>query len=353
MNDMDSLLFDALSPKMKPDAEINQRIIGIGKESKVMAYKNAKRRKASVVAACAATLVLVSAGTSYAAIHYFSAKDVAGKLEDSRLEKAFSGRDAVQLDEVKEAGGYRFKLLGMVSGKNLSDSKLKLSDGTVREDRTYVVMATEKTDGGKLGDESFVVSPEISGFRVQDVNIGTLSGGSTRFYSDDRTVLYELVDMENIEPFANHEIYLAVKNADVNVKFKLPVDASKADEAKVAKLLKGIHDGAGEKPVVTEADKFMKKLTPENLDKYAEPVESTKVTLTPNSEGMVSWKYKIQGEEAQGTSNVRDLFPDGKTGLSKQFSYVGGEKGVKDLHILTFALNKDGSVTFEVYTPVK
>ena len=42
MNDMDSLLFDTLSPQMKPDDEINQRIIGIGKESKVMAYKNAK-----------------------------------------------------------------------------------------------------------------------------------------------------------------------------------------------------------------------------------------------------------------------------------------------------------------------
>ncbi len=44
-------------------------------------------------------------------------------------------------------------------------------------------------------------------------------------------------------------------------------------------------------------------------------------------------------------------FPDGRTGMSDRIAYFGYEIGIESLKIVTFTLNKDGTVTGAVYLP--
>ena len=220
------------------------------------------------------------------------------------------------------------------------------------------------------------------------VNIATLLGGYATVYTDDMSICYEIVDMDNLEPFADHKIYLAVQNGGffendsegepayvydeltgeysknsrfqgVNALFTLPIDEAKADAKKAAKIIQEINkrnDSSDEKDEDNSADKavkkFMEKLTPYNIEEYAVPVESTKQTITPDENGYFTYSYKLaDGAEGNGTAAISNLFPDGKIGMCQDFDYSYADDGLKDLKILTYTLNEDGTVTFVVYVP--
>ncbi len=382
MKDIDKVLFDALSPKITPDDKLNQKIIGITKEDQIMNMRDIKKKRFPMVAALTTAIIVASSSTAFAAIHYMTSKQVAHEIGDEKLEAAFESKDAVSLNETQEIDGYTVNLIGMVSGKDLSDSKVE-SDGEFRDDRTYVVTAIQKTNGDKLGDDPFFASPLVNGYDQNELNIATLLGGYTAFYSEDNSTYYEIIDMDNIEPFADHTIYLAVQSghffdedADgdpaynynestgeysanksfdgVNALFTLPIDASKADEAKAAEIIQEINNTdnneAEETDVNTDADKFMDKLTPENIDDYATPVESTKQVITPDENGKVSWSYEMSDTQSEGYNVMSDLFPDNRPGMSKAFGFASSDD-LEDLQIMTYTLNEDGTVTFEVYVP--
>ncbi|SCW54945.1 hypothetical protein SAMN02910400_01254 [Lachnospiraceae bacterium C10] len=390
MKDIDRKLYETLSPKMQPDAELNRQILNLAKEDHIVTMqKNKKRKHYPAVAAAAVAVLLASSATTYAVVNYMSTKEVAKETEDRKLEAAFSSGKAVSLNKVQEQKGYQVRLLGMISGKDLSDYEVTDEEGKARDDRTYIVAAIKKTDGGILGEEDFFASPLISGYRQQDMNIATLCGGATSFDSEDRTTRYEIIDTDNIEPFADHKIYLAVQNGGffdrdkngqqgylydeksgtysrnteydgVNALFELPLDASLADHKKAEQILHQIEkdqkEAAGE--TETESEKtvyeFMSGLTPENIGEYATPLESTRLTCKPDSEGMVSWSYDMgKNGQAQGKESMDNLFPDGSCGMSRCLGYTNADQGLEDLYIHTFTLNKDGSVTFLVYVPKK
>lgn len=96
----------------------------------------------------------------------------------------------------------------------------------------------------------------------------------------------------------------------------------------------------------------MAKLTPENIDEYAEPIESTRSVITPAKDGSYSYSFETpSGTSGSGETSVMDVFPDRKPGI-----YISGcvsGDTLDDLLIETHTLNSDGTVTFVVYAPKK
>ena len=376
--DIDDLLKQALTPTEEPDFWLNQRILNQESERTTMKRKNTKKIPAVVFSAL---LVLgVGSISAFAAWKYLAPDKVAEKFEDSRLADAFTEENAIIINETQSYGTYDVTLLGVISGKELSDYT---DEADLSEGKTYSVVAIKNADGTPMAetnddfysDTSFFVSPLINGYNPAHYNVTTMTGG----YQDivENGVLYRLCVCDNVEIFADQKLYLCVLDetfyqADayifdevtgeisrnesyegLNALFDLPLDESKADAAAVKAYLEKMEQKSSEEMEIesTEVDEWMSKITPENINEYAMPVESTVKVLTPDSDGMVSYEYELEGGGyGSGKLPVDDLFPDGKTGMCERFSY--SYSGTLDtLDIETFTLNEDGTVTFAVYIP--
>lgn len=339
------------------------------------------------------------AGTAVAAYHYLSPAAAASEVEDNALEKAFLGENAVLVNETQESGGYRITLLGSVAGKNISDHLTEDAAGNVVSDRIYTVVAIERADGSPMpdtssddyGKESFYASHYIRGLNPNTYSLMSMGGGYTEFVRDG--IQYRLLEMDNLEMFADRGIYVGVsegifydgnayvyddstgimsRNEDydgVNALFELPVDKTKADLAAAEEYLKAFGDAMNapaepmeKDPIDLRVEEFMGKLTPENIDQYAEPIASTRQTCKVDGNGLVSFSFELEsGEEVSGDMDLDEMFPDGKVGMCRNFfpyyskndseELLIPENGLKDLLIQTFTLNEDGTVTFVVYQP--
>lgn len=392
-NDMDDLLRLALAPAYLPEESLNRQVLSHieMEEQKMMdKKKNSRRIPAAAVGLCA---VLLASATSYAAYKYLTPAEIVDETGDAALTDAFLGDDAILVNETQECGGYRITLLGSVAGRNISDY-LSMEDGQVQDDRIYTVVAIEHEDGTPMeptssddyGRESFYVSHYIRGLDPMRYSLMSMGGGYTALVKDG--IEYRILEMDNLEMFADRGIYVGVssgsfyeagayrydeitgeitRNTDyngVNALFTLPVDPAKADPAAAAEYLEqfeekmngsGEEGGSDEEDVsepLTEADVFMEKLTSENLDEYAEPVEYTRMLCTPDADGMISYQWRI--ESGAGSEHARMLvdwiFPDKQAGTVK----IGGwsSSGTLDtLCIEVFTLNEDGTVGFVVYQP--
>jgi len=199
-------------------------------------------------------------------------------------------------------------------------------------------------------------------------------------------VMYRMLEMDNIEMFADKGIYVGVssgtfydreayrfdegsgeisRNTDykgVNALFTLPVDKSKADSAAAEAYLEKLR-AEWETPAegsydfqIGKADaadlaveEFMNKLTSENLDEYAAPVESTRKVLTPDKEGTVSYAYELENGAAGSGEFL--ITQEMKTGEYQIAGYSYSEDALESLLIDVFVLNEDGTVTYVVYRP--
>lgn len=240
----------------------------------VSTMKKSKWLSANRIAAKAAIIAcafLLSAGTVFAARYLLSPAEVANEIGNAKLEAAFRSDQAVLCDETQSFDNYDIRLLGMVSGEDLSDAISEEREGEFSKDRTYVAVAIERKDGKGVGDgDSFFITPLIDGVSPKEFDSAKLLGRSMTLYSDENKMAYCIVDMENVEPFADHKIYIAVQdggglsdegaigetpyqydedsetfscNKDYdgfNALFELPVDAKKADQDKAGELLKSI-----------------------------------------------------------------------------------------------------------------
>ena len=388
MKNVDDALFDALSPKYEPDEKLNTKIIASGKE-KQMGKITSFRRKSFPAAVAAAALIMVSSVTAFAAWRYLSASDVAKKLDDGKLTEAFTDDTAWIGSEVQSYDGYDVSLIGLVSGEEISDH-LTTYNGEVVSDNTYAVVAISNSDGTPIPDTSdarynekdFLVSPYFEGYDPAQYNIFSLKAGGYEAMVENG-VEYRIVSMENIEAFADHTIYLGVSegtfyNHDtfifdeesgkisrnesytgLNALFTLHIDSSKADREKVAEIISSIEnpveDEDVDNPYIWATDdvrEFMTRLTVENIDTYAGPVESTIQILTPDENGYISYGYELpSGAAKKGTQNIREMFPDTKPGMWDNFGWSASENGLEDLLIETFTLNEDGTVTYAIYVP--
>lgn len=389
-NNMNELLKCALTPDMEPQADLNRNIFRIIKENEKMEKENRFCRRKFPAVILAAVLVLAFGSiTAMAAYHYLSPANVAVELEDNELEKAFLGKDAVLVNETQKCGDYYITLLGSVAGKNISDYFIENTDG-INAGRIYTVVAIERADGVPMpdtsseeyGKEPFYVSHYIRGLDPKKYSIMSMGGGYTEFVKDG--IMYHVLDMENIEMFADKGIYVGVSSGifydteayiydentgvmipnetfdGVNALFILPVDESKADSVSAQKYLEEFEqsmDAPDEPIAMTDADMdveaFMEKITPENLNDYAKPVEGSKQICKVNEDGVFDYFWTTEdGAGGSGTDEISNIFPDGKAGTCKIGSYSYSEDGLHSLHFYVFTLNEDGMVTFEVYEPI-
>ncbi len=388
--DMDSLLKKSLIPTDMPPERLNCQVLLRAKEREMM--KHQKRIPAAVAAAVC--VVLLGSMTAVAARRYFSPAEIATEFENETLAKAFSGEGAVLVNETQESGGYRITLLGSVAGKNLSDYMITDDKGMVEEDKIYTVVAIERADGTPMPDtssddydkEPLYVSHYIRGLDPNVYSLQSMGGGYSTAVRDG--VMYRMVEMDNIEMFADKGIYVGVSSGTfydsaayrfdegsgeispntgyqgVNALFTLPVDKSKADSAAAEAYLKelraewetpaqGSYDFQMGKADASDlaVEEFMEKLTAENLDEYAAPVEATRMVLTPDKEGMVSGSYEL--ENGAAGSSAFWVTPETKAGEYQIGGYSYSENALEDLLIDVYVLNEDGTVTYVVYRPKK
>ncbi|MDE6737640.1 MAG: DUF4179 domain-containing protein [Lachnospiraceae bacterium] len=391
--DIDELLQTALTPTDEPDGKLNDRILRIVKEREKMTGKTKSYRRRIPAATIAAACILVlCSGTALAVYKYLSPTEVAEEVENDALHKAFLSEDAILVNESQESGGYRVTLLGSVAGRNISDFMVQNDRGEVEDNKIYTVVAIEHADGTPMpdtssdeyGKQSFYASHYIRGLDPGQYSLMSMGGGYTEFVKEG--IQYRLLEMDNIEMFADKGIYVGVSSgtfyeadaykydentgemsrnvsyAGVNALFTLPVDAEKADPVAAEAYLKELEDSWNDpgEPVekdVTDlaVDEFMEMLTPENIDEYAEPIESTRQTCSVDEYGNAMYSYELTDDEGaaagSGGASVESLFPDGKAGMCRKFDYGYSELGLADLLIDVYILNEDGTITFVLYRP--
>ena len=208
----------------------------------------------------AAAVVAAMSVTAYAAIT-LAPRDVAQRAGNEALAAAFEGEDAITVNETKTVGDYNVTLMGLVSGTGLS--RVESLPDSVDQDKTYAVLAYARTDGADITEDvpDLTASPLVEGYAPWRLNAWTLGGGVSSFAQEG--VLYYLFECDNVEPFADHTVYLAVypgthtpPSAELfgfedatgvitskgeAALFSLPLDESKANAQK-AEELAGIWD---------------------------------------------------------------------------------------------------------------
>lgn len=227
------------------------------KES-IMTKKTHNIKKIAVLAAAALCII---GTTVFAAYHLLSAKEVASSLGDSKLAEYFDKQGNVS--ETVTDGDYKATVLGITSGENLSD--FKSSSWEIFSERTYAVVAVEKTDGTAMTyDDEILVTPLIQGLKPWQYNIFTMNGGYTADIIDG--VLYRIIEFDSIEYFADRDVYIAVLSQPflnntsyafdettgeispkddfngTNILIKLNLDKSKADPQKAQEYLDKLNE---------------------------------------------------------------------------------------------------------------
>ena len=383
MENIDKVLKTALSPTDKLSDEMIKNILSQTSREKEQDMNKIKIfgrpiRKATVAAAATA-LVLVSSVPTFAAIRYFSASEVSSQIEDEKLAEKFRMNNLMDGTQSQTYGDYTVTLLGVVSGEELSDLS---DDELVDLGKTYIAVAIKNADGTPLTNEfdqgDILVSPYIRGLDPARYNSFTLNGGFTGFVSNG--IAYRVISTDTVEPFADRGVYVGVSDGSmyndeafifdkitgeikrnesydgVNALFTLPLDASKADAKKAEEIINHInnHKSDDRDADITDADveAFVNKLTPENIDSYADPIEETRQTVSVDENGKCSYSITTpDGTTCEATEPIDSIFPDGEIGMSPNFTYSVGDDGIKSLLIVTHTLNPDGTVTVVVYSP--
>ncbi len=382
---LDKILKQALAPEDEPDRKLNQKIIALAEERKTMAKKKQKRIPAAILVA-AFTLMIGSVAV-VAAAHYLSPGQVAEELEDKKLMDAFGGEDALLVNESQECGGYRVTLLGAVSGENISSFLPTDSKGEVESNRFYAAVAIEHADGSPMpdtseaeyGEEDFYVSPYIKGLEPWNYGMMNIGGGYSAFVEDG--IHYRLLDMENIEMFADRGIYIGVSSgtfydaeaylydADtgeisrntaydkVNALFTLPLDPAKGDKEAAERFLASLEEEGEEEPMELseeeqEVEDWVEQFTErlhEGKTDGAKRIESTVQTCKVDKDGCISYQYTL-GDEGGGSGavEVAELFQGKEAGAMEILGYHG-DGTLEGLCIEVAALNEDKTITFAIY----
>lgn len=365
-----------------------------------MKQKKYKKVSAAVIAAA---LVAASSITAFAAWQHLSAADVADRMGEKGVAKSFveqsenlgeneEGRESQKEAESQRYGGYKVTMLGVVSGEDLSE-KPHISNGEVRNDRTYCVVAIQREDGMAMDEEhgDYFVSPLVEGLNPGLYNAATFGGNYSKFVEDG--ILYHLLECDNIEYFADHKIYLCVtdtvfydnrlyhyneadgsitRNTEyegLNALFDLKMDASLADPAKAQNLIDEIDDRLSENDKDEESEiqmpkqakdamEWAGKLTSENIEKYCVRLEHTVQTVSVDKDGYyVIPPYHVNKEDTDTEGNSATFnskyynFEEYKPGVPYIDGYGSSENGMKDLVITTFTLNEDGTMTYAAWVP--
>lgn len=384
---LDLILKQALSSEID-DCDVKIKTMDMEKKENVINYeKNKNYKKSSVkswkhaaVAAVAIAVTMVSSITAYAAWRYFSAKDVAAEIADNRLAQEFEQNNWMDECETQTYGNYDITLLGIVSGDEISSHLSKTDSGEIDGDKTYMAVAIAHSDGtpmpdsSKTDEEQFYVSPYIEGLDPARYNASVLGGNNTLFVSDG--MQYRLLETDNIECFADRKIYMGVSEGEayddkayvydsvsgdisrnesyegVNALFTLSIDSNLADQKRAAEVIAAMDNyevGGEYTEILSEADRWVNSITPENIDEKATPLESSRQILS-----LSEFAEYVMGEAADGAdvdaeaAVLDEYFPDG-VGMSEVMTKSAAS--MEDAYVETYTLNSDDTVTILRYVP--
>lgn len=384
---LDLILKQALSPEID-DCDVKIKTMDMERKENMINYeKNKNFKKSSVkswkhaaVAAVAIAVTMVSSITAYAAWRYFSAKDVAAEIADNRLAQEFEQNNWMDECETQTYGNYDITLLGIVSGDEISSHLSKTDSGEIDGDKTYMAVAIAHSDGtpmpdsSKTDEEQFYVSPYIEGLDPARYNASVLGGNNTLFVSDG--IQYRLLETDNIECFADRKIYMGVSEGEayddkayvydsvsgdisrnesyegVNALFTLSIASNLADQKRAAEVIAAMDNyevGGEYTEILSEADRWVNSITPENIDEKATPLESSRQVLS-----LSEFAEYVMGEAADGADVdaeavvLDEYFPDG-AGMSEIMTKSAASK--EDAYVETYTLNSDDTVTILRYVP--
>lgn len=384
---LDLILKQALSPEID-DCDVKIKTMDMEKKENVINFEKNKNYKKSsakswkhvTVAAAAIAVTMVSSITAYAAWRYFSAKDVAAEIADNRLAQEFEQNNWMDECETQTYGNYDITLLGIVSGDEISSHLSKTDSGEIDGDKTYMAVAIAHSDGtpmpdsSKTDEEQFYVSPYIEGLDPARYNASVLGGNNTLFVSDG--IQYRLLETDNIECFADRKIYMGVSEGEayddkayvydsvsgdisrnesyegVNALFTLSIDSNLADQKRAAEVIAAMDNyevGGEYTEILSEADRWVNSITPENIDEKATPLESSRQVLS-----LSEFAEYVMGEAADGADVdaeavvLDEYFPDG-AGMSEIMTKSAASK--EDAYVETYTLNSDDTVTILRYVP--
>ncbi len=366
-----------------------------------MSKKRSYRHGSRVAAAAACTVILLGSGSAYAAYRYLNPSQIVDEISaDSALSKAFADKDAITINETQTSNGYDITLLGLVSGEKLD---LYVPDETKKEvsgKHTYAALAVSKSDGSRMANRNFCVSPLINGETFTDVNAATLNVGLSWFEKDG--IIYELIECDNLEIFADRGVYLSLVDnfgdevaafqmdeatgnyhkvedyAGTSALFALPLDKDKADTVAAEDFLASIKQESdsetdGERAEVgvavgevsdealsyinDKAQALVDSITKDNLDDYFVLDESRPAfTATPDENGWIdfgtayveAYDWTVNG----GSGYLTDWIADDEDFNVVTTLVSGDEDNQADMSTLEITVvfrNDDGSFTEATY----
>lgn len=198
--------YRSINEKLEPDqsliAETLQKMEllceGRKPERRSAAVRRPKSIKRAVIIAVAVLLTLCLTVGAAATVSMMTAKDVSRYYMDGNIEAAYSGENAVALEEKADLGEYIVTLSGMAHD----------------EDHTYISLSYQHKDGSPYDvekEDPFKIGVEllVSGLPPYVLNRNTMGIHGEGITVEDG-VLYDTFSFPNMEAFADHTIYLAI-----------------------------------------------------------------------------------------------------------------------------------------------
>lgn len=388
---LDDIMKIALASEAEPGEELNRQIVSQWKERPDMKKQIAKRIYATAVACCA-LLITVSVG---AAVKYLRPAEVAKKsgIESEKITAAFEGDNAMEMNESKEAGDYRFTMLSVTTAENVEESRLS-EDISVRGE-LYAIVAIERLDGAPMpstseddyGDLSFFVSPLIEGLAPWQYNIASMGGGYSDF--EENGILYRVIVCDDVSKFADRNLYLCVSDTlfydstayhydettgaitrngeydGINLLFDLPIDPARADQAAAEEYLKALEEswkpednGEAERKAVNQTaadvdaliDDISDKILGGEEEKALEGATLLKDATKTVAETNGRYEYELTLENQSSTHYFyRENFWNGKDVSICYGGYDENTDAFTSFYIIILTENGDGTAEIRTY----
>lgn len=222
------------------------------KSAAVRKEKSVMKKPVKILIA-AVLVVAVLSVTAFAISGVLSARDVAEKIGENNVADSFGQQNFIP--ETVTDKGYTVSFLGMVKGERFEAENIK-------SDCSYFCVSVASADGSALSlvdGNPLGMSVIIEGYPAWKINTWSLNTNAHGI--EENGILYYLYNCENLEIFADRNVYLAVyegfipdldtvtMNSDgtfefaegysgFKAMFRFPLDPSKANPEAAEEILK-------------------------------------------------------------------------------------------------------------------
>lgn len=234
------------------NADFEKNTVELMKSAAKRKEKPVMKKPVKILIAAALIIVVISV-TAFAISNLLSVRDVADHFGESQVADSF-GQQSHMPESVTDKG-YTVSFLGMVKGERFESESIK-------SDCSYYVVSVASEDGSALSivdGNPLGMSIIIEGYPAWKINTWSLNTSANGM--EENGVLYYFYDCENLEIFADKNVYLAVyegfvpgldiitMNSDgtfefaegyngFKAMFRIPLDPSKANPEAANEIIK-------------------------------------------------------------------------------------------------------------------